>query len=756
MACAAASSAGAQAPPPPAMQLQSSALLRLELVVNGAPTGRVVPVEQEGGRYLINAQDLRDVDIQLDPEIVGRVDAGRLPGVEIKYDEGGQRLIMRVPGEWLPRQRLGEHGQERIVPQSSFGALLNYDLYATRAGNGAAYANLWAETRMFGAFGVVRSTSTYRRSLSGRGEHRFTRYDTGWTYVDEEHVRTYEAGDLVTRTLPWSNPVRLGGFQISRDFAVRPDIVTYPIPTFSGMAAVPSAVDLFINGYRTAGGELKPGPFTLGDVPYLTGGGEATVVTTDAQGRRVSTTIPFYVANTLLRPGLSDFSFAAGMLRRDYGLDNLSYGPFAASGALRHGVTDWLTLEAQAQTAPSLQLGGVGGVARLGNWGVIDGSIALSRHRSRTGAQTAIGYQYNARRFNIAVSHIRRDTEFADLARYDVDFDLPRRQTIANGSIVLGDELGTLGLGYIDSQQQHERFRLANLSYYKPLWRGGGLLLSANRDLVSGTTAATFQIFASFGQGGSAAASIEQAPGGTLRERVGYNQSVPAQGGFGWRTELAHGPDVQYQADATWRTSAMQVQAGVYGSGGRQTQWSDIGGSLVVIDGGAFLTNRINDAFVLVSTDGVPAVPVRQENQLVGVTNSKGHLLIPWVSAYHGTKFEIDPLDLPAHFSTPVVEQRAAVKLGGGRIVRFPVRAVRSGMLILRDSHGQPLSPGTPVTVGDALAGHVGWDGIVYLEDLSDNNNLSVSLSDGSICHAVFKLPASSTGIAQIGALTCQ
>lgn len=73
---------------------------------------------------------------------------------------------------------------------------------------------------------------------------------------------TYEAGDLVSGALPWSNAVRLGGVQLSRDFAVRPDLVTYPLPQFAGEAAVPSSVDLFINGYKSSSADLQPGPYT--------------------------------------------------------------------------------------------------------------------------------------------------------------------------------------------------------------------------------------------------------------------------------------------------------------------------------------------------------------------------------------------------------------------------------------------------------------------------------------------------------------
>ncbi|MFS1539103.1 MAG: hypothetical protein ACL7BU_10960 [Candidatus Phlomobacter fragariae] len=98
------------------------------------------------------------------------------------------------------------------------------------------------------------------------------------------------------------------------------------LPNFAGKAAVPAAVDLFINGYRSSNHQLQPGLFTITDIPYINGSGEAVLVTTYALGRQVSTTLPFYVASTLLKPALSEGAFSTGALRRDYGIKNFSTG----------------------------------------------------------------------------------------------------------------------------------------------------------------------------------------------------------------------------------------------------------------------------------------------------------------------------------------------------------------------------------------------------------------------------------------------
>jgi len=747
-------------PPAAAIDMLDTMQLRLELVVNGGPTGNIVAVDMADGTYHVDARHLREAGLHIDPAVTGKVAVGSLPNVQAVYDESGQRLLLTVPGEWLPHQAVGRvESTARIRPESSLGAVMNYDVYGVRSSGGRGYASLWNEARIFGQFGLLRTTSTLRQPFSGSGETRFTRFDTNWTYVDEERVRTYEAGDLVTRTLGWASPVRLGGVQVSRDFAVRPDIVTYPAPSFSGTAAVPTAVELFINGHQTADGMLQPGPFTLNDVPYVSGSGEAVIVTTDAQGRRISTTVPFYVANTLLRPGLSDFAFSAGKLRRHYGLRNFAYGETAASGAWRQGVTDWFTLEAQAQAAPSLAVAGAGGLIRVGNLGVVDVSATGSRHGGETGTQLTAGYQYNNRHINLMARHVRRDRHFVDLGGYGLSqFRLPRRETQASGSVVLGDGFGTIGANYIDTRWMDERFRLVGLSFSQPISQRGNLLLFANRDLGKGTTTAMLQLIVSLGRNGAASAAVERNASGRFRQRLNYSRSVPSDGGLGWNAALARGGNygTQYQGDVTWRTPVVQVQGGAYGGAATDSIWGSVSGSLVVMGGGVFATNRINDAFVVVSTGGVSGVPVRQENQRVGVTDSKGRLLLPWVNAYYGSKFEIDPLDLPADMSTPVVEQRAAVKLGSGRVVHFPITQTRSATLILHDTGGEPLPPGSPVVTNTGAAAHVGWDGMVYLESAGDVDRVTVELGDDKRCTAEFSSLARESQKERIGPLICR
>ncbi|ROQ48893.1 outer membrane usher protein [Pseudomonas putida] len=756
--------AGELPPPPASMEAVADAPLYLELVVNQMSSASVVLVHQRAGRLYMATDDLQAAGVQLPGQPGPELALDAIDGLHSEYDSQNQRLLVQVPAAWLPNQRIGERSLGPAGEAlSSFGALLNYDAYFNDTDEGGTYLAAWNELRVFDSWGTFSTTGQWRQRLGGAGyegaQEGFRRYDTTWRYTDEARLLTFEAGDVLTGALPWTSSVRVGGVQLSRDFAVRPDLVTYPLPAFAGEATVPSSVDLFINGYKSASADLQPGPYTLTNVPFINGAGEAVVVTTDALGRQVSTTLPFYVTSSLLQQGLADFSVAAGALRRDYAVRDFAYGPGVAAGSLRYGLTDYFTLESHAEAAGSLGLGGLGGNLRLGNFGVLNTALSQSRFEGRSGQQLSLGYQYNNRWLGFNYQRLERHGDYADLSLVDSPYiRLSQRSEQVTLSLNL-QRYGSLGAGYFDVRAaDNSRTRLLNLSWSKPLWGNSSLYLSANRDLDDSQWAVQAQVVVPFDLHGTLALSLERNQQGENLQRVNYSRAVPAQGGVGFNLGYAGGDRETYrQADLTWRLQSVQLQAGVYGSSDNMTRWADASGSVVLMDAGVFAANRIDDAFVLVSTEGFADVPVRYENQVVGHTDSQGHLLVPYGSGYYRGKYEIDPLELPPDVRSPNVEQRVAVRRGAGYLLEFPLRRVLAASVVLVDAGNNELAVGSQVRheQSGALA-VVGWDGLVYLEDLSEHNSLVVQLAGGGSCRVQFELKAQADQVPLIGPLVCQ
>lgn len=751
-------------PPPPTLEAVGEAQLYLELVVNQMSSTALVAVQQRAGRLYMATADLQAAGVQVPGLHAEEVALDSIDGLHSEYDSQGQRLLVQVPAAWLPSQSIGNR---QLAPasdaRSSFGALFNYDVYYNDTDNGGSYLAAWNELRLFDSWGTLSSTGQWRQALGGSqfddSQTGFRRYDTTWRYSDEPRLLTWEVGDVLSGALPWTSSVRLGGVQLSRDFGVRPDLVTYPLPAFAGEAAVPSSLDLFINGYKSSSAELQPGPYTLTNVPFINGAGEAVVVTTDALGRQVSTTLPFYVTSSLLQQGLSDFSVAAGSLRRDYALRDFAYGPGVTAASLRYGVSDRFTLESHAEASESLALGGVGGNLQVGNWGVVNSAVSQSRFDGRSGQQLSLGYQYNSPRLGFNYQRLQRRGDYADLTLVDSPYTrLSQRSEQVTLSLNL-DRYGSLGAGYFDVRAgDNSRTRLINLSWSKPLWGNSSLYLSANREVGDSQWAVQAQWVIPFDLRGTLSMSVERNQNGENLQRVNYSRAVPAQGGVGFNLGYADGDREAYrQADLTWRLQSVQLQAGAYGSSGDTTRWADASGSLVWMDAGMFAANRIDDAFVVVSTDGFADVPVRYENQLIGRTDSNGHLLVPWSSGYYRGKYEVDPMELPSTVQVAQVEQRVAVRRGTGYLLEFPMRKVLAASLHLVDASQRDLPLGSQVLHEQSGARTVvGWDGLVYLEGLAEHNSVVVQRTDGGTCRVQFSVEGDQEQVPLIGPLVCQ
>ncbi|MFJ4066084.1 fimbria/pilus outer membrane usher protein [Pseudomonas sp. NPDC089996] len=752
-------------PPPSETTAVADATLYLDLLVNQMPRAELVPVQQRAGRLYLDSEELRKLDVKLPGDPQGEVALDDVAGLHADYDSQNQRLLLQVPPAWLPDQQVGERNlYPASEARSSFGALFNYDLYLNDTDDGGTYLAAWNELRLFDSWGTFSTTGQWRQSFNGAqadaNRQGFLRYDTTWRFTDEQRLLTYEAGDFVTGALPWTSSVRVGGLQLSRDFGARPDLVTYPLPAFAGEAAVPTSLDLFINGYKSSTTELQPGPYTLTNVPFINGAGEAVVVTTDALGRQVSTTLPFYVTSSLLQKGLSDFSVAAGSLRRDYAVEDFGYGAGVASASLRHGISDNFTLETHVETAESLLHGGLGGNMRLGTFGVLNAALAQSQFEGEKGHQVALGYQYNSQRIGFSYQRLQRHGEYSDLSRVDMpDMQLSQRSEQVTLSVNL-DQYGSLGAGYFDVRAGDDtRTRLINLSWSKPLWGNSSLYLSANREVGDSSWAVQAQVVIPFYFGSTLAVSTERSKDGERLQRVNYSRAVPVGGGVGYNLGYAGSSDrdAYRQADVTWRLQSVQVQAGVYGSSGEMTRWADASGSLVWMGAGVYAANRIDDAFVVVSTSGYADVPVRYENQEIGRTDRSGHLLVPYSSGYYRGKYEIDPMDLPPDVLAAEVEQRVAVRRGSGYLLEFALKRVLAASIELVGADRQPLKLGSKVlhqeSGGQAV---VGWDGLVYLENLSPHNRLQVTLEDGGLCRVEFDLPQAQGSIPLIGPLVCR
>jgi outer membrane usher protein len=735
--------------------------LYLEVVLNGNETRRIAHFSRSEGHLRAGADTLRKLGFRLPADAPSTIDLADLPGVTWRYDTSTQRMLITAPAAMLDQERTALNVPTETVPepQASPGALINYDLYGTRDADSNSGLSAFTEFRLFGNFGVLSSTWLSRVTDSpGSDSHADSqRLDTTWTHSFVDSTTVLRVGDAITGSVPWSRATRFGGIQLQRDFALQPDLITFPIPQFLGQATVPSTVDLYINGLRRYSGDTPAGPFQLGTVPIVNGAGNAQVVVTDALGRQTTYDFPFYTTSQLLRQGLSDYSLDLGFVRKDYGLSSFSYGSDPAANAVyRRGMTDWLTLEAHAEAISGLSNAGGGGAMQVGDGGVLTASYAHSTGQGRDGSQAGIGYNWRNSWLNFAVDSLRSFGEYRDVASL---YGPPPARRIDRALIGLTyAPIGSFGANYVElTYPDQPASRYASAFYFKSLGARFSVSLSFNQNLENHDDRSAFLgVSVSFGGGESATLSAQHDGRGNYAA-VDVSRPISPDGGSGWHLRAQDGAGLSGgMAEYGYRGDHSQELVGAETLNGNTRGYAELTGALVFMDSHLFAARQIDDAFAVVAT-GVPNVPVMLENRVIGTTGSDGDLLVTPLNSYQRNHVSIDPMMLPADAHIERVDGQVVPADRSGVLVNYRIQPVSAASVVLHDAGGNVLALGSSVELNGnaANAAFVGYDGIVYLEGLTPHNTLSVHTPTGN-CRVLFDYRRESDTVPVIGPLVCR
>ena len=758
--------------------------LVLEVVMNGRPTGRVGEFVERGGVLYARPSDLTELGFALPPDIAAGsepIPLSALPSVRAQVNEARQTLEVTVDDTALRPTEIGGASSVRLAPLSAaaYGAVLNYDILGTFTGQqniGGALLDM----RAFSPFGLLQATGL--ANITPYAEQKsLARLDTTYTYTDPDELRRWRIGDVVTGALAWSRAIRLGGGQLASDFGLRPDLITYPLPVISASTAVPSTVNVLVNGMRQYSGPVQPGPFAVQTLPVVTGAGEVAVMVQDALGRQTLVTMPFYTSTALLKPGLASYSLEAGAVRQNYGLPNDLYAGWAVNGSSRYGLTDWLTLEGHVEATDGLELIGGGAAVQVGTLGVVNtavsgstghGGIPAAAGSDNNGGQVSVGFQRQSRSLSLGVSDTIATQGYRDIAAVNGS-PMPRSTLTASLGFPLGDWGGSIGLAYVHqtsgtllpgsifarqgySFPNSQHIDLVTASYSIPVAGRASFYATGYKDInAAGSYGVALGL--SFSLGASTSASV----GGSL-DKGRFSPSAQAskyaqeQNDYGYRLQDQEGIGAHRSAEGEFLSSWGRVSAGVDQSAGQVAERAGASGALVWADGALFASDRIDDSFAIVRTGGVADVPVLYENRPLGTTDSDGQLLVPSLLSYQNNHLSVDatklPLDIDVGQTTTVVRPPDR----SGVTVDFRIRKVNAALLKLQDANGKPVPIGSVAKVEGAEDQPVGFDGEAYVTGLKPTNRMEVVLPNGTKCAVQFDYVPVEGDIPVIGPLRCQ
>lgn len=731
----------------------------LETKVNEQANRQTVTVLRSGsGAIWMNEQDVRQWRIEIPPgtELIDH-DGARyiplhaLPDSRYTFNPQRAELALALPAEAFRPSSLGKKEVPVVPRRPAPGAYLNYDFFGQQA-QGRSQLDSRLELGLFNQFGTG-NISMLARDLTERSE--MIRLDTTWTLDRPADMASLRIGDSISRGGAWGRPIRFGGLQWSTNFATRPDFIAFPQLNLGGSAALPSTVDLYINNVRTYRQEVEPGPFSLNNVPVLTGGGEARLVVRDLFGREQVIVQPYYVSRNLLKKGLSDYSYEVGAERLNYGFESNDYGSAVGSATHRYGFTSRLTGEVHGEAQRERQNVGVGGVYLLGSRATVDAALAASTSRLGEGALAAIGYDSQGRYFSYGARTQHTTKEFSQQGLLPGGL-APAAQSSAFFAFH-SVRLGSIGMTYI---RQDNRIlpdaELLSANYSKVLSGGWYFNLNAfkdltqNRDYVVGLT-----LVHALGDRTNASFNYNTRPGPD-QALLQVQQNLPAGSGFGYRVLAGSDDRSRFEGGLSMQNDVgtYTVEAARFGE--QEAYRANARGSLALVGGSLFASRRLGDSFAVVQTGGFPDVRVYAENQLIGRTNRKGSLLVPGLRPYQRNRITVEPDDFPLEAQVDAYEMAAIPYLRSADLLNFPAYKELAATLLLYLPDGKPVPSGTQVYLNDTEAVYpVAADGLLYVRGLQQRNTLIAQWADKR-CRVLLDYPDTKEPIPNLGKFTCE
>jgi outer membrane usher protein len=778
--------------------------LLLDVIVNGRSIGMLGEFREQHGDLYATRKELESLGFRVAPEALAAgpdtlVALAKLPGISYKVDETSQTITFVSTAAALKPTELGpqESPVSSLPVKSAIGAVANYDITGLYADH-RFVGDMLFDARIFSPWGVAESsfTATNARSLQAAP---VVRLDTAITASDTAALRQYQMGDLISGGLDWSRPVRLGGIQISTNFGIRPDLLTFPVPTITGQVAVPSSVDVLVNGVQELSQPVPPGPFEIRQLPIVTGLGDVSIVVHNAAGQQTTQTLQLYSSRQLVAPGLDDISAEIGMVRLNYGTRSNDYRAPAGSVSYRRGVTKWLTFQGHAEgifgggsylgaKIASGGMAGGGAVLALGGLGVVSADLAGSVFGRRNGGLASVGFERIAQHVSLSLSLQATARAFGDIAA-DYGDPVPSLQARA----VLGlswPRFGSLGIAFTEQRrpatqaqaqasqstlaaaQAAERdgfgfvplalaskTRLFSVSYSRPLF-GQRAFVSATafHDLANrGSSGATVALTIPLGR----RSSVSFEGDGNQAGADGVIEATQAAGDIGdtgYQLREAAGEGARQLAIGTYRSPWGVVDAGIDHLGASTSLRADIQGAVAFAGGSVFPSLPINDSFAVVDTGGTPGVHVFQENRLVGSTNAAGKLLVTDLRAFDANRLGVDPADIPIDADAGPTTQMVRPGDRSGVVVHFKMQPSHGAVVVLHDEAGRAVQLGSRarlVTQKDVPELVIGYDGEVFATGLQPHNRIVVVQPNGVRCVADFDYTPVPGQIPRIGPRVC-
>jgi outer membrane usher protein len=770
----------------------------LRVRLNTLDKGDLFVERTPDGDFLIKVEDLKAMGLKDPPGRLVVVDGEpfislkSMRGVTFDFQEKALALNITVEPYLLPGQALRMEGQRTgprgAVPDSN-SAFFNYAL-TTSTGDGTT-----TETRFAGELGwrlgdylLLSNGNTIRTTDGGR---KFVRLMSSVTRDDREELRRTIVGDFFTPSRDFSTGVNLGGISVAKLYGLNPYFIQFPMQSVGGTVALPSDLEVYLDGQRIRTERLQPGQFQLNDILAYGGARNVQLLLRDSFGRVQQLSYSFYFSDQPLRQGLHEYSYNAGAIRRDYGTESNHYGPVAATMFHRYGFSDVLTLGLRAEASKELFNAGPLTTVVLGNAGVVSTAIAASSIAGRHGASALASYGYQTKNWSIGAS-LRRD--WRDYASLGDPPTMTNRKLEGNVSASYHvAEGGTISLSHSFLSTRDgiaaatatparpfsvltlDGRHVTALSYNMPLVSGRATLsatLSHIKDITSprGRNEVLIGVIFFLDKDYSVATNYRR-DNTSNTESVQLTKNQPIGEGLGFivsadRASDPSGQNLRFNSSAQYNAPAAIFRADV---GRVQDQQgrnlndyrASVAGGVGYVDGNVGFGRPIVDSFGIVKVGELAGVEVSVNGQPMGTTNSQGKAFVPTLTPYYDNEVSVADASVPIDYSIATRKKTISPSSRSGAVVEFPVTKLQAFTGHLKYQQAGGIKPLEFQEISIEVAGkkqsfETGRGGEFYIENIKPGTYAAKVEVEGKPCLFDLIIPASNETFVELGELQCR
>lgn len=654
-------------------------------------------------------------------------------GLEFDYDSSAQSLsLYRIasPTDAVrvsPRRQSSPGRKLALSPrEKSFTAdysVLGQSVKTNGDRTTSFFAN--ADTAISFEQGTFRNA--FVMSQSG-GESELVRLQSTFEIDDPHTLTQYKFGDAISRPSGWDRARPFAGVQIGRAFSLDPETQRRPFESLQSILRERSQVEVRVNGVSQGVQTLDPGAYEFAPDP-VDGLNEVEIEIRDQQGVRSIEELSFVSSAAALAPGESDYSVSAGYPRTYNGLSNDYDANLFASALYRRGLETGVTVETNAYASETTQGFGAGGVAALGDIGVVNAGLGFSTNADRGGGVVvSTGFERRVRRASVSVNARAASEGYSDLAT-DAGAEFPRLSVRARAGV--NTTAGVFSAAYTAEHRTltgDRDFLSFGWERFGPAGRSSWFA-SGYQDFEMDAAGVTIGYRRIFGRS-SARASVNE-DDGRRSGTVSYN-SISADRRTRWFASVSeNGDGDRAQIGATRDTDRGAAFADYTKAGNAESATLGWRGGFVALGGDAAFTAQTGESFAVVDTGDFAGAEVYQENRLIGRTDENARLIIPRLRPYERNSISVIADDVPLDYSVREPAHVFRPQRGGTRVA-FDIERDLSLSFIVLNEAGEPLGPGAPIRLerrGDASV--IGYDGRAYFDHADADDQIIVEMPDG-------------------------